>query len=148
MKLLKLLLITLLFIFISNGVATGNLNDSEVEVVNWDDLSSIEWNFEYGYYRAVFNETQEALEGKTLIVQGYMFPLEYTRRHQAFIVSSAPMGMCFFCGPGEAEGMVYVQTKDPIDYSRRPIKLKGTFGLVRDPSMGVIYELKDAELIR
>ncbi len=148
MKHSKSILTLLILLFSTQMLAAWNLNESETEAVNWEALSTVEWMFEDGFYHAVFSEEQEALDGKTMIVQGFMFPLEYSRRHQTFIVSSAPMGMCFFCGPGEAEGMVYVQTNDPIDYSQRPIKLKGTFGLVRDPSMGVIYELKDAELIR
>ncbi|TVR19146.1 MAG: DUF3299 domain-containing protein [Balneolaceae bacterium] len=148
MKYSRSILLLLILLFFTQVLAAWNLNESETEALNWEALSAVEWIFEDGFYHALFNEEQEALDGKTMIVQGYMFPLEYTRRHQTFIVSSAPMGMCFFCGPGEAEGMVYVQTNDPIDYSQRPIKLKGTFGLVRDPSMGVIYELKDAELIR
>lgn len=122
-------------------------NDAE-ETVKWEDLARVEWVWEDNYYKAIFNDTQKALDGKTMIVEGFMFPLEYTRRHSNFLVSSAPMGSCFFCGPGEAESMVYVQTETPIEYTQRPVKMKGTFKLVSDASMGIIYELKDAEIVR
>lgn len=144
----RLVAITL---FLFSSIGTGILyasNNDEAETVNWQDLTKVEWVWEDGFYQAIFNDAQKALDGKTMIVEGFMFPLEYTRRHQNFLVSSAPMGNCFFCGPGEAESMVYVQTEEPVEYSQRPMKVKGTFKLVSDASMGIIYELKDAKVIR
>ena len=127
---------------------TGMYEDEEPETLEWDVLADVEWVFEDNYYRAVFNEKQRKLDGKELIVHGFMFPIEYTRRHSNFIVSSAPMGFCFFCGPGEAESMVYVQLEEPVEYTQNPIKAKGTFKLVSDVGMGIIYELTNATIVR
>lgn len=138
-------LLTISFLFAG---FTGINEDEEPETLEWDVLASVEWVFEDNYYRAIFNEEQKKLDGKELIVHGFMFPIEYTRRHSNFIVSSAPMGFCFFCGPGEAESMVYVQLDDPVEYTQNPIKAKGTFKLVSDASMGIIYELTDATIVR
>jgi len=117
------------------------------ETLKWETLSKVEWVWDENYYRAKFNEEQKALDGKELTVEGFMFPLEYSRKHTTFLVSSSPMSDCFFCGPGEAESMVYVETDNPIDYSYNKMAVKGTFKLVSDASMGIIYELKDAELV-
>ncbi len=137
-----------LIIFLSTGLLYAS-NENEIETIDWQDLARVEWEWkDDGFYHATFNDTQKALDGKTMIVEGYMFPLEYTRKHKNFMVSSAPMGNCFFCGPGEAESMVYVQTEEPVEYTQRPMKVKGIFKLVSDASMGVIYELKDAEVVR
>lgn len=132
-------------IFLSGFMIRSNSN--ETEILDWDDLAKVDWVLEDYYYKAIFNDVQKELHGKEVIVHGFMFPLEYSRKHSLFLVSSAPMGMCFFCGPGEAESMVYVQTKEPIDYIRRPMKVKGVFKLVEDTSMGILYELQEAELV-
>jgi len=59
-----------------------------------------------------------------------------------------PMGNCFFCGPGEAESMVYVRSEEGVEHSNRPMKMKGTFKLVSDASQGIIYELQNATIVK
>jgi hypothetical protein len=121
--------------------------DEDTEVLNWDTLSEVQWEFNGEYYVAKFNEKQKEYNGKELIIEGFMFPLEYTREHYTFLISSSPMSNCFFCGPGEAESMVYVKLNDPTEYTYSSLKVKGTFKLVSDASMGIIYELKDSEVL-
>lgn len=120
---------------------------NEDETLKWETLAKVEWIWDDNFYRVEFNDEQKALDGKELIVEGFMFPLEYSRKHTTFLVSSAPMSDCFFCGPGEAESMVYVKTETPVEYSYSKMAVKGTFKLVSDASMGIIYELEDAEVI-
>lgn len=60
------------------------------------------------------------------------------------MISSSPMSNCFFCGPGEAESMIYVESKEALEYNHRPLKMKGTFKLISDARMGIIYELENA----
>jgi hypothetical protein len=127
---------------------TNSLSDTDTEVLRWEVLVNVDWVWENNFYSAKFNDQQRELDGQELIVEGFMFPLEYTRKHQNFLVSSSPMSQCFFCGPGEAESMVYVRTTEPIDYTNRRMKVKGTFKLVSDASMGIIYELENAEVVR
>jgi len=127
---------------------TTSVSDSETDTLRWEVLVNVEWVWEDDFYSAKFNDQQKELDGQELIVEGFMFPLEYTRKHQNFLVSSSPMSQCFFCGPGEAESMVYVKTMEPIDHTNRKMKVKGTFKLVSDASMGIIYELENAEVVR
>lgn len=127
---------------------TNSINNNETDVLRWEILVNVDWVWEDNFYSAKFNDQQKELDGQELIVEGFMFPLEYTRKHQNFLVSSSPMSQCFFCGPGEAESMVYVRTTEPVDYTNRRMKVKGTFKLVSDASMGIIYELENAEVVR
>lgn len=127
---------------------TTSIHNTETEVLRWEVLVNVDWVWEDNFYSAKFNDQQKELDGQVLIVEGFMFPLEYTRKHQNFLVSSSPMSQCFFCGPGEAESMVYVRTTEPVDYTNRRMKVKGTFKLVSDASMGIIYELENAEVVR
>lgn len=127
-------------------IAASPMND-EVIKIKWEDLTDVEWIWENDFYQVRFGDAAEELDGKVVVVEGFMFPLEYTRMHTTFLVSASPMTNCFFCGPGEAESMIMVNSKDEVEYLYTPIKMKGTFKLIHDASMGVIYELEDAEFI-
>lgn len=127
--------------------AATSESDSD-EKLRWEILANVEWVWEDGYYQTVYTERQKELDGKTVVVEGFMFPLEYTRKHRNFLVSASPMGNCFFCGPGEAESMVYVQAIEDVEHTNRPMKVKGTFKLVTDASQGILYELKDATVVQ
>ncbi|MGF1670130.1 MAG: DUF3299 domain-containing protein [Balneolaceae bacterium] len=120
-------------------------DDSEVITIKWEVLANVEWKWDGDFYEAVFSEEAKKLDGKEVIVEGFMFPLEYTRKHKTFLISSSPMSNCFFCGPGEAESMVYVLADEPMDYKTTPFKMKGTFKLVDDVSMGILYQLDNAK---
>ncbi len=137
-------LLTLSFLFA--GITSADMKN-ETETVRWEILADIEWEWENEFYRARFNDEQQALDGQTVVLEGFMFPLEYTKKHKNFLVSASPMTDCFFCGPGEAESMVYVKTNEAIDYTYSKISVEGTFKLVSDASMGIIYELEDAAVI-
>jgi hypothetical protein len=142
LSILSLLSISILIL----GFAPKDKNDA-AEKLDWSVLANVEWAWDNNFYQVKFNDSQKALNGKEMIVEGFMFPLEYTRKHSNFLISPSPMSDCFFCGPGEAESMVYVRTVEPVDYNHRPVALQGTFLLVSDASMGIIYELKDARIV-
>ncbi|TVR32322.1 MAG: DUF3299 domain-containing protein [Balneolaceae bacterium] len=146
MKLTFNLLLFAISIFLLGFVS--NVDAEETDKLDWKVLANVEWIWDSNFYQVNFNEKQKELDGREMIVEGFMFPLEYTRKHSNFLVSSSPMSDCFFCGPGEAESMVYVKTKEPIDYTHRVMAVKGTFRLVSDASMGIIYELDNAEVVR
>jgi hypothetical protein len=128
------------------GFAPNDQNE-EADKLDWSVLAKVEWVWDSNFYQVKFNDNQKALDGKEMIVEGFMFPLEYTRKHSNFLVSASPMSDCFFCGPGEAESMVFVKTVEPIDYTHRPMAVQGTFRLVTDASMGIIYELENARVV-
>jgi hypothetical protein len=121
--------------------------NNNTEVLKWEILSDVEWEWKDEFYEAKFNEKQRELDGKEIIIEGFMFPLEYSKKHKNFLVSASPMSDCFFCGPGEAESMVYVKTDEAVDYTYSQMKVEGTFKLVSDASMGIIYELENARVV-
>lgn len=118
------------------------------ETLDWSILANVQWQWKDNFYEATFNEQQQALDGTEVAIEGFMFPLEYTRKHQTFLVSASPMSNCFFCGPGEAESMVYVVADEAVEFTNRPVTVKGTFRLVSDASMGIIYQLDDAVMTK
>lgn len=144
-------LCTLALLFLISGfICTNAKTDPEsktVERISWNDLTNVEWVREDGYYKAKFTERQKELDGKEVIVEGFMFPLEYTRKHRSFLVSASPMGSCFFCGPGEAESMIYVKSAEDVEHTNQTLKVKGVFSLVTDPSQGILYEMDNARTV-
>lgn len=145
-KILSLTILTALILSV-NTVASQQSDDEPI-IIKWEMLTNVEWVWDNEFYQAKFSEETQKLDGKEVILEGFMFPLEYTRRHTNFLISSSPMSDCFFCGPGEAESMVFVKSLDEVEYLYTPFKMKGTFKLVTDASLGIIYELEDARLVR
>lgn len=145
-------IITFILVMLTSGlmsVFAASGNDSETtEKVNWSDLTNVHWVWEDGFYQAQFTDRQKELDGKVLIIEGFMFPLEYTRKHRNFLVSATRMGNCFFCGPGEAESMVYVKSVEDVEHTNRTLKVKGTFRLISDASQGIIYQLDNARVVK
>ncbi len=120
----------------------------DVITINWEILANVNWEWDGEFYKAEFSEEVKKLDGKEVIVEGFMFPIEYTRKHRSFLISSSPMGNCFFCGPGEAESMVYVLSEEPVDYTIKTFKMQGTFTLVDDVTMGILYQLENAKPVK
>lgn len=149
MRPIKCLFVLIAVLLLPTSIADAATSESvSDEKLQWEALADVEWVWEDGYYQAIYNERQKELDGKTVVVEGFMFPLEYTRKHRNFLVSASPMGNCFFCGPGEAESMVYVEAVEDVEHTNRPMKVKGTFKLVTDASQGILYELKDARVVK
>ena len=149
---LKTLFVYFIMLFLT-GIfpAVASISDTESgsdDALKWAILANVHWVWEDGYYQAQFTDRQKELDGQEIVVQGFMYPLEYTRKHRNFLVSASPMGMCFFCGPGEAESMVYVRAVEDVEHSNGSMKVKGTFKLVTDPSQGIIYQLDNARVVK
>ena len=120
---------------------------NEPKTLVWEDLMDVEWTYDGEFYQVKFGESAKEYDGVEIVVEGFMFPLEYTRTHTTFLVSASPMTNCFFCGPGEAESMMLVESKDAIEYVYKPITMTGTFRLIHDAADGVIYELEGATMV-
>lgn len=139
------ILITALFLM---GFTSSLDQEGSVHQLSWNTLADVEWVMDGYDMTANVSEDIKALDGKTVVVEGYMFPLEYRRRHTMFLLSKAPMSHCYFCGPGEAEYMIYIEADSGIRYDYGLMKIKGTFKLSGYVDMGILYEMTDAELVR
>ena len=61
--------------------------------------------------------------------------------------TSLPLNACFFCGVGGPETVVEVFLKNEINYSDKPMEIKGVLRINdKDPDK-MIYLLEDAELL-
>ena len=95
----------------------------------------------------VFPAPVQALNDKTLRIQGFMMPLEPGEKHKHFILSSVPMS-CSFCIPGGPESMVEVKTKTPVKFSLEPVIVEGKFAVLADDPFGLFYRVTDAVSVK
>jgi hypothetical protein len=118
----------------------------------WKTLANVTFtkvlDEEYGYHISypVFSEETKALDGKEVIVKGYIIPLEEELGYFAF--SAFPYQNCFFCGNAGPETVMEVYAKSEIDYTPKAVRLKGRLKLNRDDMIEhLMYILEDAEVV-
>lgn len=97
-----------------------------------------------------FGPAIKALEGKEVIVKGYIIPSSgniISQEH--FMFSAVPYNMCFFCGKSGPESAmeVFAKKEANITYTEDAVRLKGTLRLLNGGVNGLIYSLDNAELL-
>lgn len=99
------------------------------------------------YDKPVFSDAAKSLNGKTITLPGYIVPFESGMRSKHFMFTSLPLNACFFCGVGGPETVVEVFLKSEINYSDKPMEIKGVLRINdKDPDK-MIYLLENAELL-
>lgn len=99
------------------------------------------------YNKPVFSEAVKSLRNKSVVLPGYMVPLENATSSATIMLSSLPLNACFFCGVGGPETVVEVNLKTKTSWLEEPIEVKGILRLNdRDPDQ-MIYVLDDAEVL-
>jgi len=119
----------------------------------WKTLSRITYKKEFdelmGFKidKPVFSDKVKALEGKEVIMKGYVIPVEGYKSHKEFILSAFPYNMCFFCGGAGPETVMEVMASEPVKYQADAIYLKGILKLNADDINRLMYFLEDAVLV-
>lgn len=94
--------------------------------------------------RPVFPDEVKALDGQTVLMQGYMFPLEQAEKQGRFLFGPFPASCPYHYHVGP-NMVVEVQAKYPIVFSFDPMTLSGRLELVpADDEFNVFYRMKDA----
>lgn len=120
----------------------------------WKTLSHLKfepkWSDEYQMKvnQAVFSKEIWALNGKEVIVWGYLLPEKGYKHHKEFIISSLPYNLCYFCGKAGPETVMEVSSLDAVKYSENPILIKGVLMLNVLSPMDLPYILMDAKVIK
>ncbi|WP_373492946.1 hypothetical protein [Aquiflexum sp.] len=142
---LKNTIFTLLFLII---ISVGYAQTSPSV---WRDLSDVTYKIgqdEFGeLYIPVFSDKIKKLEGKVVEADGYIIPFEGMFKPEHIILSSLPLAECFFCGSGGPETVMEVMMKNPIKYTSKRVKVKGTLTLNDNDPEKLMYILKDAQLL-
>ncbi|WP_040664189.1 hypothetical protein [Nafulsella turpanensis] len=117
----------------------------------WNILSEVTYKVEedeYGeLYVPEFSEKIKALEGKEVTLQGFIIPFEGMFKPEHLILSSLPIDACFFCGGGGPETVAEVFLEEEIEFTARPVKIKGKFKINKDNLGELMYVLEEAAFV-
>jgi hypothetical protein len=143
-----------LFMAIMAFFVVGLPNNTHAQEDNlWKTLSKITYKKEYDEFmgfkidKPVFSDVIKALDGKEVVVKGFVIPVEGYKSHSEFVFSAFPYNMCFFCGGAGPETVMEVFAEKPIEYKADAIMLKGTLRLNADDINRLMYGLENAVII-
>ena len=145
--------LALMFSYNSTDI-TSHINPMDTQEpirVEWADLESIEYQMRYfksydvDMNTPVFDEKQKALDGKRIIITGFVIPLE--ENTELLSLSANPYASCFFCGNASPASVMSLYMKDSGKrYMVDDFKtFTGTLRLNYDNPDEFIYYLENAE---
>lgn len=93
-----------------------------------------------------------SLDGKSVIISGFMLPMESTEKFTHFMLSKRTP-TCFFCAPGTQAEIIEVFANKPTIWESDLIKIKGTMKLLHKEEGGAdtsffFFQIKDAKVIK
>lgn len=125
------------------GISWDIFGETKDDPYYFKDAEGLEWS---GVYPK-FSENLKSLDGKEVLIQGYMFPLEGTEQTSFFLLGPFPMS-CPFHYHVPPNLVLEVRTKDPVSFSFDSINIKGVLELIpKDMENNVFYRLNQAEIV-
>jgi len=112
-------------------------------VVSWKLLASVQTKLEKNRVVPTYPAAVQALNERTVRVQGFMMPLEPGDKQRHFLISSVPT-TCSFCVPAGPEGLIEVRSKTPVKYTLEPVLLEGKLAVLSNDPYGLFYRVSDA----
>ncbi len=113
----------------------------------WPKLYNITYQKSGDYEKPIFTKEVRGFANKTIVLPGYMVPFENGMKGNHFILSSLPLNACFFCGVGGPETVIEVFLKNPVNYTDKPVELRGKLVLNDQDSGKMVYILEEAEFL-
>lgn len=110
--------------------------------IQYDESGSTE-----DFAKPIFNSKVHALQGKIIALPGYLVPFESGIKSNVFMLSSLPLNACFFCGVGGPETVVQIMCAKPVQYTDKPVEVKGILRLNDSDPDKMIYILESAEYL-
>ena len=103
--------------------------------------------YEWLGVRPKFKEEVKELDGKEILIQGYMFPLEQSEKQSLFLLSPFPVS-CPYHPHVSSNLTIEVYAKNPILHSYDAINIKGKLELVqKDNLYNIFFRLRDSIMV-
>jgi len=122
--------------------------------ITWDQLTDVKFSKKYDatlgieLLAASFGESVKALDGKEIIIKGYIIPLDPLGTQ--YVISRNPMATCFFCGGSGPESVAELRLhpKSIRRYATDELlSFKGVLKLNGSNSASLNYVILNAERI-
>lgn len=98
------------------GMGLSTLAQSgNAKLIDWKFLAQVKFedkyypDYEAWYLYPVFSEAIKELDGKQVIIKGYMIPMDV--EDGVFALSAYPFSNCFFCGGAGPESVMSIKFK-------------------------------------
>jgi hypothetical protein len=153
MQIYKYITFSLTFFLFLGLVPLQAQDEDETGSKTWKTLSKITYRKQFDELLGfkidipVFSDDVKALEGKEIVVKGYIIPTEGYKSHTEFVFSAFPYNMCFFCGGAGPETVMEVIAKDPIKFTAEAVSIRGVLELNEDDINRLMYILKEVEVL-
>ena len=141
-----------IFICLFGFISSVSLEAQDINV--WKTLSKISYKKEYDEILGfkvdipVFSEQIQELEGKEIVVKGYIIPVEGYKNHKEFIFSAFPYNMCFFCGGAGPETVMEVEALKEVAFTAEQIEIKGILRLNDEDINKLMYRLEEVQPVK
>lgn len=95
----------------------------------------------------IFTADVKAMEGQEIELTGFIIPFDGLFSPDHVILSFMPVEICYFCGQSGPETVVEVFLEEPVEYTNKPVKVRGRLVLHEEPLETLIYVLEEAEFL-
>jgi hypothetical protein len=127
--------------------------DNTAKLIDWKFLADVKFEdkyyeeFEAWYLYPIFSEKIKALDGKRVIIKGYIIPLDVDGG--IYALSAYPFSSCFFCGGAGPESVMTINFKGSHGKYKTDdvVTFTGKLGLNNNDVEQFNYILNDAEEI-
>lgn len=108
-----------LFLLSFSLFSLSSFAQNEAKLIDWKLLAKVDFidqyyqEFEAWYLVPDFSEEVEALNGKQVLIKGYVIPLDVDGG--LYALSAYPFSACFFCGGAGPESVMSLKFKDKPD---------------------------------
>lgn len=124
------------------------------QLSGWELLSDVE--IEKGYDEFMGTEVDQpkfsayllSQEGKELMLEGFIIPLEQEGASDYFILSRFPYQSCFFCGGAGPETVIEVYSDREVSYTEERVRVRGILELNKGNPLQLFYLIKDCAVER
>lgn len=121
------------------------------QLTGWDLLSSVQIVNGYDEFmggeieKPQFSEQLKLREGKEIVLEGFIIPLQQEGDQDFFVLSRFPYQSCFFCGGAGPETVVEVYSDHQFRFTDERVQVKGRLRLNDDP-LHLFFILENCEV--
>ncbi len=147
---MKRIILTILFAQAALGFLGAQVK------ITWDQLGDVTLEsryfekFDQRFLTPVFGKTPKSLEGKTVVIKGYVLPLDGAGK--LYALSRYPFSACFFCGGAGPETVIELDFSPHSKKKRFEMddvfSFKGILKLNNTDPEHFNYILKNAEWVK
>lgn len=126
------------------GTSWDLFSQTKEEPYKFTDKEGVEWEG----LKPQFSEELKALDGRSITMQGYMFPLDETEQQSQFLFGPFPLS-CPYHYHAPNNLTIEVNAAKPVNFSYEPITISGKLELVpEDYEYNTFYKLKDVQIVK